>query len=125
MPQTLTWSFSAGSPSGALNTSGSTEVDALVSASVTLDAAMANTKDLALQIDDVAKVRFLSISSSDSGGKVEVKGSGAAIALTGPLVLYGAAVPLFATDLSTIKVQNKHATNPATLTILAGLTLGA
>jgi len=125
MTQKLTWSFSAGSASGALNTTGSTEVEAVFNATVDLDANMANASTLALQIDDVAKVKLLAISSSLNDGKVEVKGSGSAIALTGPMVLYGAAVALFATDLSTIKVQNKSASVPASLTILVGLALGA
>lgn len=125
MAQKLSWSFSAGSSSGsAVNVSGETAVDAVVSASVTLDAAMAAARELTLQVDDVDRVLFLAISSSLIDGKVEVEPvGGTAMAVTGPLILYGAAVKLFAADLSTIKVQNKAVATAATLTILIGLKL--
>lgn len=122
MLQNLSWSFSAGSPGGAINTSGNTATDAVISASIELGAAMGAAQNIALQVDDVDKVAFLAISSSLNDGKVEIQGTGAnATIVTGPLILYGNAVSLFADDLTTLKVQNKSADKDAILSILIGL----
>ena len=87
---------------------------------------MAAQAELALQLDSVDKIVFLAISSSINDGSVEVQATGAdATALTGPMILYGGAVKLFATDLSTLKVQNKHAAEKATLSVLIGHKLSA
>lgn len=122
MVETLTWSFTAGSSSGAgLSSNGFREVEASTSASVSLDANMATATDLELQLDDVDKIAFLAVAASLSDGSVEIQADGASpTALTGPLILYGDAVKLFAGDLTTLKVQNKHATEAADLSVLIG-----
>lgn len=127
MSESISWSFNAGATTGAgLNSSGSLEAEAAISAVVTLGAAMGEAADLALQLDTVDKIVFLAISSSISDGSVEVQADGEeATPLTGPLILYGSAVKLFANDLTTLKTQNKHATKEATLSVLIGLKLSA
>ncbi len=127
MAETLTWSFTVGSSSGAgLSSNGSLEAQATTLASVSLDAAMATATDLALQLDDVDKIAALVIASSLEDGTVEVQADGAAVTpLTGPLILNGAAVKLFAGDLTTLKAQNKHATESAELTVLIASQLEA
>lgn len=125
MSEVISWSVAAGSASSSgVNSAGSTEGDATISVSLTLDADAASARDLSLQVDDVSKVTFLAITSSLNDGSVEVKGTGAnAIPLTGPILLFGAAVPLFSTDLTTLSVQNKSPDKEADLSILIGLTL--
>lgn len=119
--QTLAWSFSAGATGGALNLSGQTDVDAVISAEVALDAAMASQTPLTLQIEDVDKVLFLAISSSLQDGSVEIAVAADAIPMTGPLILFGKAVALFASDLTTLNVQNKSVDSAASLKILIGI----
>jgi hypothetical protein len=123
--QILSWSFNAGAPSGVgVNTSGSASVDAVTTAAITLDANMQAAEDLALQIDDVGKVDFLVLTSTLTGGEVEIKADGAAVTkLTGPLVLFGDAIKLFAGNLGKLSVQNKSADKKAELAILLGLSL--
>ncbi len=123
MPQAIAWSFSAGGPSGAgASASGSTEGDGIISVSKTFDGGGSET-DLALQVDRVANVTMLAISSDVLDGTVTVKGSGAKKKLTGPIVLFGEAVTLFASDLSTIKVHNTSQDKPATVQVLIGMTV--
>jgi hypothetical protein len=124
MTEPVSWSLTAGGASGAgVNAAGQTAGDATVSASLTLEA-QTDPRDLALQIDDVAKVTFLAISSTLTDGSVGVRaGPGDFTALTGPILLFGGAVGLFAADLSTLTVQNTSATDTADLTVLIGLTL--
>ena len=43
--------------------------------------------------------------------------------LTGPLILYGEAIKLFAGDLQTISLKNSSATTAADITILMGFKL--
>jgi hypothetical protein len=75
-------------------------------------------------VDDVDKVNFLAISSDLLDGKVLVKADGAtATPLTGPLLLPGAAVKLFAEDLTTLTVHNTSLNNSAKLSVLIGLTV--
>ncbi|WP_260583524.1 hypothetical protein [Sphingopyxis sp. PET50] len=125
MPQKFSWSFSGGAPSGAgVNNGGSLEVDAITSAGVTLAKAMTADRDLALQIDDVGKLAFFILTSSLNDGSVDVKTDGATrTKLTGPLILYGEAIKLFAGDLQTISLKNASATDPADITILMGFKL--
>jgi hypothetical protein len=122
MAETLSWSFTAGASSGAgLNSSGSLVAEAATSAVVTLDANMASPTTLTLQLDDVDRIAFLAIASSISDGSVEVQADGAdPTPLTGPLILYGAGVKLFAGSLDTLKAQNKHTTGSAQLSMLIG-----
>ena len=125
MPDSISWSISAGATSGVgLSSNGSINAEAATAASVSLDANMAGQEDLALQIAAVDKVAFFAVDASISDGTVEIQADGAtATKLRGPLVLIGDAVGLFASDLSTLKVQNKHATEPATLTVMIGRNL--
>ena len=127
MVETLTWSFTAGSSSGAgLASNGSLAAEAATLASVSLDANMAAAIDLALQLADVDQIAFLAIAASLEDGSVEVQADGAnPTVLTGPLILYGEAVKLFAGDLTTLKVQNKHPTEAAELSVLIGRMLSA
>lgn len=123
MPQNFSWSFSCGVPSGAgVNTGGAMDVDAVVSAKVSLVKAMAADRVLDLQIDDVNKVAFLVLSSSLNDGSVDVKANTATrTKLTGPIILYGAAVKLFASNLDSLTMRNASATDAAEIEILMGL----
>jgi hypothetical protein len=125
MQQSLSWSFNAGTTGGhGVNAGGALAVDAVFSASIVLDANMAQMKDVALQIDDVDKLNLLVISSSLNDGKVELKADGSAVTMiTGPLVLFGNAAKLFAGDLEKISLQNKSADKTADISILIGLAL--
>jgi hypothetical protein len=126
MPQNFSWSFTGGAPSGVgVNNSGAIDVDAITSAGVTLVKAMGADRDLDLQIDDVAKVAFFVLTSSLNDGSVEVKADTATrTKLTGPIVLYGEAVKLFAGDLDKISLRNTSTTDAAEIEILMGLKLG-
>ncbi|MEP9359597.1 hypothetical protein [Sphingomonas sp. KR3-1] len=126
MPQNYSWSYSGGSPAGAgVNVGGSVDVDAIVTAGVQLAKGMAVDRDLALQIDDVDKLAFFVLASSLYDGSVEVKADTATrTKLTGPLILHGAAVKLFAGDLDKISLKNTNATDVADIQILMGLKLG-
>jgi hypothetical protein len=125
MSQKFSWSFSGGSPAGAgVNNGGSLEVDAITSAGVTLAKAMGADRDLALQIDDVDKLAFFIMTSSLNDGSVDVKADSATrTKLSGPLILYGEAIKLFAGDLQTISLKNSSATAAADITILMGFKL--
>ena len=125
MQQSLSWSFTAGTSGGyGVNVGGVVEVEAVFSASVVLDANMAQAKDVALQIDDVDKLDLLVITSSLNDGSVEVKSDTDAVTkVTGPIVLFGNAAKLFAGDLEKISLQNKSADETAGISILIGLTL--
>jgi hypothetical protein len=124
MPQKFSWSFSGGTPSGAgANNGGSVEVDAITSAGVTLAKASAD-RALALQIDDVEKLEFFILTSSLNDGSVDVKADTATrTKITGPLILYGEAIKLFAGDLQTLTLKNASATDAADITILMGFKL--
>ncbi|APZ97705.1 hypothetical protein BWQ93_03795 [Sphingopyxis sp. QXT-31] len=124
MPQKFSWSFSGGTPSGAgANEGGSVEVDAITSAEVTLAKASAD-RALALQIDDVEKLAFFILTSSINDGSVGVKADTATrTKITGPLILYGEAIKLFAGDLQTLTLKNASATDAADITILMGFKL--
>lgn len=124
MSETISWSLTAGGASGSgVNAAGATTGDATVSVSVDLDPA-GPERALTLQVDDVDKVSFLAISSSLLDGKVTVKATGAAATkLTGPILLFGEAVALFASDLTTLTVKNNSADKAAKLSVLIGLTV--
>lgn len=126
MPQSFSWSYCGGAPSGVgVNNAGNVGVDAITTAGVTLAKAMAADRDLALQIDDVGKVAFFVLTSSLNDGSVEIKADTATrTKLTGPIILYGEAVKLFAGDLDKISLKNSSATDAAEITILMGLKLG-
>jgi len=122
MSENITWSLTAGGASGSnIQASGVSKGDGIVSVSVELDAGSA-ARALTLQVDDVDKVAFLAISCDLVDGKVTVQADGAsATALTGPMLLFGAAVKLFAGDLTTLTVQNTSTDKAAKLTVLIGL----
>ncbi len=115
MSETITWSLTAGGKSGsAIQTKGASTGDGIVSVSV--------ERDLALQVDKVDNVAFLAISSDLLDGSVTVKADGAnASALSGPILLFGEAVKLFAGDLTTLTVHNTSADKAAKVTVLIGL----
>ena len=120
MSETISWSLSAGA---SISATGSTPGDATISLSKELDAASGETA-LTLQVDDVDKVTFLSITADLLDGSVTAKGTGDdAIALTGPMLLFGEAAKLFADDLTTLAVENKSADKKAKLSVLIGLSV--
>ena len=122
MSETISWSLTAGGTSGSgINATGATTGDAIVAASVDLDAGSAE-RVLTLQVDDVSKVAFLAISSDLLDGKVTVKATGSATELTGPILLFGDAVALFANDLTILTVHNTSPDKAAKLTVLINLT---
>lgn len=122
MPDSISWSFNAaGSSGGTSKASGKVTADAILTAHRTV--AKGATEALELQLDGTAKVVFLAITSSINDGKVTIKGTGANdIAMQGPLILYGPAIGLFATNLTTVTVKNTAA-SAAELSILAGYNL--
>jgi hypothetical protein len=124
MTETIVWSLTAGGTSGsAVQTKGASVGDGIISVSVELDAA-SSARDLALQIDTVDNVAVLAISSTLFDGSVTVKADGAnATALSGPILLFGEAVKLFAGDLTTLTVENTSVVSAARITILIGLTV--
>ncbi len=121
MSETISWSLTAGGVGSGINVTGATTGDAIVAASVDLDAG-SNERVLTLQVDDVAKVTFLAISSDLLDGKVTVKATGGATELTGPILLFGKAVALFTSDLTTLTVHNTSVDKAAKLSVLIGLT---
>lgn len=125
MAQKFFWSFGGNSAAGVGIADGSSiEVDAITTAEVQLVKAMAADRDLALQIDDVDKLAFFVLTSSLTDGSVEVKADTATrTKLTGPIILFGAAIKLFAGDLSTLSLKNLSATDAADIRILVGSTL--
>ena len=124
MSESISWSLTAGGTSGSIiQTKGASAGDAIISVTVELDAGSAE-RDLALQVDNVDKVGFLAISSDLQDGSVTVKADGAnATELSGPILLFGEGVKLFAGDLTTLTVHNTSAAEGATLTALIGLTV--
>jgi hypothetical protein len=121
MSETISWSLTAGGVGSGINATGTTTGDAIVAASVELDAGSAE-KALTLQVDNMDKVTFLAISSDLLDGKVTVKATGSAIEMTGPILLFGSAVALFASDLTTLTVHNTSVDKAAKLSVLIGLT---
>ncbi len=123
MSEAISWSLSAGGPTGAgVSSAGQTIGDATISLSKELD--IGEGKDLSLQVDDVDKVTFLAIDCDLLDGDVTVKATSAdTTALTGPILLYGEAVKLFASDLTTLSVKNNSTEKKANLTALIGLTV--
>ena len=126
MPSRISWSNSVASDGGAsVSGRGDIIIDTATSVTVTLDPATVAAEALDLQVADPSGVAVLAIFSDVMDGSLTVKATlGSATALTGPLVLFGAAVTMFATDLTTLNVQNNHATDEATLEILIGRTVG-
>jgi hypothetical protein len=123
MPDSISWSFNAaGSSGGTCKDNGKVAVDAILTAHRTVAKAPAAAEGLKLQLDTPAKVAFLAITSSANDGTVKIKATGTEVAMKGPLILYGDAIGLFATDLTTLTVKNTG-TEAAELSILVGLNL--
>lgn len=122
MSETISWSVTAGGPSGTgINAAGATTGDATVSVSIALDPA-SGERALALQVDDVDKVTFLAVSSDLTDGDVTVRATAVdATAITGPMLMFGDAVKLFASDLTTLTVENESVDTAANLSVLIGL----
>ena len=127
MPSRISWSSSVASDGGArVSGRGNIVIDTATTVTATLDPAMVTAEALDLQVADPSGVAVLAIFSDIMDGSVTVEATlGSATALTGPLVLFGAAVTMFASDLTTLNVQNNHATDEATVEILIGRTVGA
>ncbi|MGB3847729.1 MAG: hypothetical protein WA940_17805 [Sphingopyxis sp.] len=126
MPQKFFWSFGGNSSAGVgINAGGELDVDAITTAEVQLVKGMTADRELALQIDDVDQLAFFVLTSSLTDGSVEVKTDTATrTRLTGPIILFGAAIKLFAGSLETITLKNLSTTTPADIRILVGSKLG-
>ncbi|MFN9630906.1 MAG: hypothetical protein ACK59A_11865 [Cyanobacteriota bacterium] len=124
MPESITWSLAAsGTPGPTIQATGKTPGDGFISISLEVEKSSGPT-DHNLQVDNVDKVNFLLISSDLLDGKISVKADRTdATPLTGPLLLVGAAVKLFANNLTTLTVTNSSTEKKATLFVLIGLTL--
>lgn len=122
MSQKFFWSFGGNSQAGVGIADGNgIEVDAITTAEVQLAENMAADRTLALQIDDVDKLAFFILTSSLIDGSVEVKADTATrTKLVGPIILFGAAIKLFAGSLDSISLKNLSATDAADIRILVG-----
>ena len=96
----------------------------LFHASAELPKNMANPIVLNLQLDDVTALDVVLVSSTVYDGKVEVKGDGDTVKLTGPLLLFGNGIELFCNSLDQLTLQNKS-DQDAKVQILIGRTLTA
>ena len=120
MPDTIAWSFNASSSAGGgSKASGKTSVDATLAVVKTLNKNMGAPIVLGLQLETAAKIAFLAATSTLNDGKVTIKADGDTVAMTGPLVLHGNALALFAGDLSSLTVRNQGS-EAADLSILIG-----
>jgi hypothetical protein len=125
MPDSISWSFNAaGSSGGASKASGKSSVDAVMVANRTIKKGAA-AEELALQLESAAKVALLAITSSSREVTVKVgTGAGAkTVTLTGPLVLHGDAVKLFADDLGKVTLSAPTSDASADVSILIGFNL--
>lgn len=119
MADTLAWSFSAGGQSAGVSLSGTLESDALTRATARAEAGTPAV--LALQIADVADIRLLAVTANRYDGSISVAGADAGdptIALTGPIVAFGAAVARHAANLGTLTVTVAGGADPADVEIL-------
>jgi hypothetical protein len=124
MSEIIAWSFNAGTPSGSIDNSGSFKSDAVASASITIDAATNKTLDL--QLADLTKVSFVAVKSSLYTSKVKIKAAGTGateFVLTGPVILFGAAVALLGPSLDSLIVKNEDTTKSADIEILIAYNL--
>lgn len=111
---TIAWSIGAGAALGAgIKASGTVIADGVMSAAATVDAG--SSRDLALQIDDVARVVLLIVTCTRYDGSISFKGGDAAdvvLELTGPIMAFGAAASRLAASLGTVTIE--AAADPAT-----------
>jgi hypothetical protein len=122
----IAWSISVGDALGAgLTGSGSLEVGAVTTASGSVDAGA--NQALALQFDDVARVALLVVTCNRYDGSVTVRGGDAGdptLALTGPIVAFGAIAQRLAASLGTVTIGAAAVpAEPATVTFFIGTTL--
>jgi hypothetical protein len=122
----LAWSISVGDAFGAgLTGSGSLEVGAVTSASASVDPGA--NQALALQFDDVTRVQLLVVTCNRYDGSVTVRGGDAAdptLALTGPIVAFGAIAQRLAASLGTVTIAAAPApAAPAIVAFFIGTTL--
>lgn len=122
----LAWSMSLGGASGSnIAASGVVQADAVLTASSTLDPG--TNHDLALQMDDVDRVVAVALTASRYDGSVSVKGGNAndpVLALSGPILAFGAAARRLAASLGTLTVTVAAApATPATVSILVATRL--
>jgi hypothetical protein len=121
MTENVAWSVNAGSPGGSIDASGSLALDAVTTVSVAIDAQ--SNEALDLQLADISKLSFLAITASAYDGTVKVAASGAGateVALTGPLILFGASIGLLGSSLATLTLTNDAAASVAEVHILIG-----
>lgn len=112
----IAWSFSAGDSAGAgLSASGTLDAGAVTTAAATVEAD--DSVDLALQLDDIARVALLVVTCSRYDGSVSLAGGGSpALAMTGPIVAFGAAAQRIAASLQTVTLAAAAApAQPATV----------
>lgn len=125
MPDLISWSFNATASAGGMSKgSGKVEVDAVLVANRTIKKGAA-AEELALQLEAAAKVVFLSITSTSAEVTVKVgTGAGAkTVTLSGPLILYGDGVNLFASDLGKVTLSAPTSDATADVSILIGMKL--
>ena len=123
MPDTIAWSFNASSSAGgASKAAGKAAADATLSVARSLKKNMGAPEVLSLQLETAVKIVFFAATSTLNDGKVTLKADGDTVAVTGPLVLHGNALALFAGDLSSLTVRNQGA-EEAQLSILIGYNL--
>jgi hypothetical protein len=125
MPDSISWSFNAVSSSGGTaKSTGKTDADATLSATKKVKKTNGN-EALKFQLDTASSIAFLAVTSTFYHANLTIKASGAGateVPLTGPFVLHGGALALFAADLTTLTVKNTSSTD-AEVTVLIGLNL--
>jgi hypothetical protein len=123
MPDSIAWSFNASaSTGGASKAAGKTPADAVLIVRKTVPDTFDDA--LNLQLETADKIAFLALTSSVYDADLTVKGGGATVKLTGPLVLHGDAVALFSTDLGELEVKNTTG-GDVELSILVGFDIAA
>jgi hypothetical protein len=135
MAEKMSWSMSASSLGASVNDTGAIEIDAATRASVTVTAG--TPESLNLNLPEIAKLRFLAITSSLYDEKVAVSvasgapaGAGApagpapstkTFKLMGPLVLCGdSIVQLLGPTLAFVTLTNSDPNKAASIEILVG-----
>lgn len=105
MPDSIAWNFNASAPSGAsTKASGKIDVDAVLTARRAVKKGPAVA--MGLQFDDLSKARFFALTSTAYDAKIAVTSDDGDIPLTGPLLLYGAAIKLFRNDLTSVTITS-------------------
>ena len=119
MAEGVAWNFSAGGQSAGISQNGQFEGDSVTRATASVEDGSPAALDL--QLADVTGVLMLAITASRYDGSVTIEGTGPgspAIALTGPVIAFGAAVARIADDLTTLTCTVAGGADPAEVTIL-------